>query len=95
MGKKRTVLVEIPRPINGNPQNIVRSESRYDLNKTSFSPVINSVEVTDANSNYKCFLNVVNPLNSNASPTNLLTDFARLKLIVNGKSLICILLKVV
>ena len=44
-----TVLVEIPRPINGNPRNIVRSESRYDLNKTSFSQVINSVEVTDAN----------------------------------------------
>ena len=80
--KDGNTLVQIPQPINGNPQDIVRSDSQYDLDRTTFSLIINSVEVADAGDNYQCILNVVDPRND--SPINLQTGTAHLTLMVNG-----------
>ena len=85
--KNGDTLVTIPQPIHGNPQDIVRSESRYDLNKTTFSLIINSVEASDAGDNYQCFLNVVDPRNDPPYTINLQTGSARLTLMVKGKPL--------
>ena len=81
--KDGSTLVQLPQPINGNPQEIVRSDSRYDLDRTTFSLIINSVEVSDAGDDYLCILYVVDPRND--LPINLQTGTAHLTLMVNGK----------
>ena len=59
------------------------SDSRYDLDRTTFSLIINSVEVSDAGDDYLCILYVVDPRND--LPINLQTGTAHLTLMVNGK----------
>ena len=81
--KDGNTLIQLPQPINGNPQEIVRSDSRYDLDRTTFSLIINSVEVSDAGDDYPCILYVVDPRND--LPINLQTGTAHLMLMVNGK----------
>lgn len=81
-------LVEIPAPNNGNPQDIVRSDTRYDLERATFSLIINSVEPTDADSSYVCILSVFNPAAPLQQFVSLQTDVIRLSLMVNGKKLI-------
>jgi hypothetical protein len=81
--KDGNTLVELPQPINGNPQDIVQSDSRYDLDTTTFSLIINSVAASDAGDTYQCILNVVDPRNN--LPIYLQTGTVHLTLMVNGK----------
>ena len=81
-------LVEIPPPNNGNPQDIVRSDTRYDLERATFSLIINSVVPTDADSSYVCILSVFNPAAPLQQLVSLQTDVIQLSLMVNGKKLI-------
>ena len=78
-------LVEIPAPNNGNPQDIVRSDARYDLERATFSLIINSVEPTDADNSYVCILSVFNPAAPSQQLVGLQTDVIQLSLMVNGK----------
>ena len=81
--KDGNTLVELPQPINGNPQEIVQSDNRYNLDTSTFSLIINSIEVSDAGDNYQCILNVIDPRND--LPIYLQTSTAYLTLMVNGK----------
>ena len=83
--KDGNTLIQLPQPINGNPQEIVRSDSRYDLDRTTFSLIINSVEVSDAGDDYRCILNVVDLRSDPPLPIYLQTGTVHLTLIVNGK----------
>ena len=83
--KDGNTLVQLPQPINGNPQEIVRSDSRYDLDRTTFSLIIDSVEVSDAGDDYRCILNVVDLCSDPPLPIYLQTGTVHLTLIVNGK----------
>lgn len=77
-------LVEIPEPIDvDNPQDVVQSDARFDIDRNSFSLIINSVEANDAGNNYQCFLRVFNPL-STSNTIELQTEVAQLTLMVNG-----------
>lgn len=77
-------LVEIPEPVDvDNPQDIVRSDARFDIDRNSFSLIINSVEANDADNNYQCLLSVFNPLSTNT--IELRTEIVQLTLMVNGK----------
>ena len=82
--KDGNILIELPQPINGNPQEIVQPDERYDLDTSTFSLIINSVEASDAGDTYQCILNVVDPRNN--LPIYLQTDTVYLTLHVNGKS---------
>ena len=79
-------LVEVPRPINGNPQDVVVSDAQYSLDRETFSLIINSVDLTDANDNYRCILNVFNPEAPLTPFFNLNTNRNALSLMVNGKT---------
>lgn len=79
------ILVEIAAPNNGIPQGIVRSDSRYDLDRTTFSLIINSVDATDADDGYICSLFVYNPEATAEMLVSLQTDVTQLSLMVNGK----------
>ena len=83
--KDGNTLIQLPQPINGNPQEIVRSDSRYDLDRTTFSLIINSVEVSDAGDDYRCILNVVDLRSDPPLSIYLQTGTVHLTLIVNGK----------
>ena len=80
--KDGNTLIELSQPISGNPQEIVRSNDQYDLNTSTFSLIINSVEASDAGDTYQCILNVVDPRNN--LPIYLQTDTVSLTLRVNG-----------
>lgn len=79
-------VIEIPAPNNGIPQDIVQLDPRYDLDRVTFSLIINSVEATDANSRYECILSVFNPAAPLQQLVSLQTDAIQLSLMVNGKS---------
>ena len=83
--KDGNTLIQLPQPINGNPQEIVRSDSRYDLDRTTFSLIINSVEVSDAGDDYQCILNAVDLRSDPPLSIYLQTGTVHLTLIVNGK----------
>ena len=74
--------MDIPEPPNENsPQDVVRSDARFNIDRDTFSLIIDSVEANDAGDDYRCFLSVFNPRSSNT--INLDTDVA-LTLMVNG-----------
>ena len=83
--KDGNTLIQLPQPINGNPQEIVRSDSRYDLDRTTFSLIINSVEASDAGDDYQCILNAVDLCSDPPLSIYLQTGTVHLTLIVNGK----------
>ena len=78
-------LAEIPEPVDvDSPQDIVRSDARYDIDRDTFSLIINSVEASDAGNSYQCILRVFNPLVT-SNTIELRTEMAQLTLMVNGK----------
>ena len=79
-------LIEVPSPINGNPQDVVSSDPRYGLDSDTFSLIIDSVDLTDASDDYRCILNVFNPEAPLAPFFNLNTNRNALSLMVNGKT---------
>ena len=77
-------LAEIPEPLTVNsPQDAARSSARYDIDRNTFSLIINSVEAADAGDDYQCFLSVFNPIVS-SSTIELRTEIVQLTLMVNG-----------
>ena len=77
-------LADIPEPPNENsPQDVVRSDAHFDIDRDTFSLIIDSVEPNDAGNDYRCSLSVFNPLPS-SSTINLLTEVVPLTLMVNG-----------
>ena len=77
-------LAEIPEPLNeNNPQEVMRSDARFDIDRDTFSLIIDSVEANDAGNDYRCSLSVFNPLPS-SSTINLQTEMVPLTLMVNG-----------
>ena len=75
-------LADIPEPPNENsPQDVVRSDARFDIDRDTFSLIIDSVEANDAGNDYRCSLSVFNPRSSDT--INLETGVP-LTLMVNG-----------
>lgn len=60
-------IVDIPRPINGAVQNIRTTDSRYSIDRATFSLLIDPVELTDSSSYYQCNLYVENPITGQRS----------------------------
>ena len=84
-------LVEIPEPVDeNNPRATVRSDTRFDIDRNTFSLIISSVEANDAGNNYQCFLRVFNPLSSNT--IDFRTDVVQLTLMVNGNGTAIVLI---
>lgn len=76
-------LVDIPQPIDANtPQDAVIPDDRFDIDRNTFSLIINSVEATDAGNDYQCTLRVFNPLSPDTIDLN--TDAVQITLMVNG-----------
>ena len=79
-------LVEIPQPINGIPQAIEVHVPGFNLDKATFSLVIDSVDLTHAGDDYRCVLSVFNPESPEVPFLNLNTNRRSIYLMVNGKS---------
>lgn len=67
----------------------MQSDSRYNIDRNTFSLIINSVEPSDADDTYQCFLSVVDPHSD--LPIYLQTGVVRITLMVNGKRLMIIM----
>jgi hypothetical protein len=78
-------LAEIPEPPNENsPQDVIQPDTRFDIDRDTFSLIIDSVEANDAGNNYECSLRVFNPDPSSSETIELDTEVVQLTLMVNG-----------
>ena len=64
--------------------NLVHTDSRYDINMSTFSLIINSSNINDTSTNYQCEVYVQNPLSDTNTKINTEID-DKLTLQVYGK----------
>ena len=67
-----------------NPQDVRRAEPRYNIDRATYSLIIDSVNINDTSSGYQCELEVTNPL-TNAVNMLQLSSEVSLSLTVIGK----------
>ncbi len=77
-------LAEIPEPLDeNNPRDVIQSDTRFNIDRNTFSLIIDSVEANDAGNNYECSLRVFNP-GPSSNTIELDTEVVQLTLMVNG-----------
>ena len=67
-----------------NPQDVRAAEPQYNINRATYSLIIDSVNINDTSSGYRCELSVTNPI-TNAKTTLQLSSEVSLSLTVIGK----------
>ena len=67
-----------------NPQDVRTAEPRYNIDRATYSLIIDSININDTSSGYQCELTVTNPL-TNAVNMLQLSSEVSLSLTVIGK----------
>ena len=67
-----------------NPQDVTAAETRYNIDRATYSLIIDSVNINDTSSGYRCELSVANPT-TNAKTTLQLSSEVSLSFTIIGK----------
>ena len=67
-----------------NPQDVTKADPRYNIDRATYSLIIDSVNVNDTSNSYQCELKVKNPFTNDVNTLQLSSEVS-LSLTVIGK----------